>query len=117
MVRELCTTANRISDALGKVDWKAVGKVAVGGLEIAGLGVATVLTGGTAAVIAGAADGFMWGTIGGAISGGAGAATSSGSSLLNNPLIKNGADNLIDTAVGAVEDISHGRESFVNIIK
>lgn len=114
IVRELCTTANKITDTLGKVDWKTVGKIAVGGLVIAGLGIATVLTGGTAAVIAGAADGFMWGTIGGAITGGAGAATttvaSSGSSLLSNPLIKNGADNLIDTAVGAADDMAHDRD-------
>ena len=145
IVRELCTTANKITDTLGKVDWKTVGKIAVGGLVIAGLGMATVLTGGTAAVIAGAAlsgalvgggtgaviggissaasgegfikgaaDGFMWGTIGGAITGGAGAATttvaSSGSSLLSNPLIKNGADNLIDTAVGVADDMAHGRD-------
>ncbi|MCP1111570.1 hypothetical protein NK118_15095 [Lachnospiraceae bacterium PAL227] len=90
VVRELCTTANGISDALGKVDWKSVGKVAVGGLIIAGLGVAIVLTGGAGAATLTAAFG--------------------GSSLLSNLLVKNGVDNLIDTTVSAVNDVAHGRD-------
>ena len=53
--KEMCTTNNRISSLLGKVDWNAVKKVVAGGVILGGLATATVLTGGAAAVIAGGA--------------------------------------------------------------
>ena len=118
--KEMCTTNNRISSLLGKVDWSAVKKVVAGGVILGGLAAATVLTGGAAAVIAGsvlsgAADGFLWGTIGGAVSGGVGAATgslasSTASSALKNPLAKSAIENAADTAVGTVDDLAHGRD-------
>ena len=118
--KEMCTTNNRISSLLGKVDWSAVKKVVAGGVILGGLAAATVLTGGAAAVIAGsvlsgAADGFLWGTIGGAVSGGVGAATgslasSSVSSIMKNPLAKSALENAADTAVGTVDDLAHGRD-------
>ena len=116
----MCTTNNRISSLLGKVDWSAVKKVVAGEVILGGLAAATVLTGGAAAVIAGgalsgAADGFLWGTIGGAVSGGVGAATgslasSTASSALKNPLAKSAIENAADTAVGTVDDLAHGRD-------
>ncbi|MDL2251215.1 Rhs family protein, partial [Lachnospiraceae bacterium OttesenSCG-928-J05] len=95
VVRELCTTANRISDALGKVDWKSVGKVAVGGLIIAGLGVATVLTGGAAAAIAGAA------LTGALVGGGTGAVIGGISSAANGDgFLKGAADGFMWGTIG-----------------
>ena len=124
--KEMCTTNNRISSLLGKVDWSAVKKVVAGGVILGGLAAATVLTGGAAAVIAGsvlsgAADGFLWGTIGGAVSGGVGAATgslasSTASSALKNPLAKSAIENAADTAVGTVDDLAHGRDVSVGTV-
>ena len=124
--KEMCTTNNRISSLLGKVDWSAVKKVVAGGVILGGLAAATVLTGGAAAVIAGgalsgAADGFLWGTIGGAVSGGVGAATgslasSTASSALKNPLAKSAIENAADTAIGTVEDLAHGRDVSVGTV-
>ena len=151
--RELCTTTNRIKEEFGKIDW---GKVAVGGLVIAGLGVATVLTGGAAAGLTGAivsgafsgavvgagggaimggissklnggsfaegaSDGFMWGAIGGGLTGGAGGvisstASASASNAFNNPLVKNATENILDTAMGTVEDIAHGQDVSVSSV-
>ena len=124
--KEMCTTNNRISSLLGKVDWNAVKKVVAGGVILGGLATATVLTGGAAAVIAGsvlsgAADGFLWGTIGGAVSGGVGAATgslasSTASSALKNPLAKSAIENAADTAIGTVDDLAHGRDVSVGTV-
>ena len=124
--KEMCTTNNRISSLLGKVDWSAVKKVVAGGVILGGLAAATVLTGGVAAVIvggalSGAADGFLWGTIGGAVSGGVGAATgslvsSTASSALKNPLAKSAIENAADTAVGTIDDLAHGRDVTVKSI-
>ena len=124
--KEMCTTNNRISSLLGKVDWSAVKKVVAGGVILGGLAAATVLTGGAAAVIAGgalsgAADGFLWGTIGGAVSGGVGAATgslasSTASSALKNPLAKSAIENAADTAVGTIDDLAHGRDVSIGSI-
>ena len=41
-----------ISSAFGKVDWNVVKKVVAGGAILAGLGIATIVTGGAAGVIA-----------------------------------------------------------------
>ena len=86
--RELCTTANRIKEELGKVDW---GKVAVGGLVIAGLGVATILTGGAAAGVAGAiASSALSGAVIGA---GSGAVIGGISSVANGGSFAEGASD------------------------
>ena len=86
--RELCTTANRIKEELGKVDW---GKVAVGGLVIAGLGIATVLTGGAAAGVVGAiASGAFSGAVVGA---GSGAVIGGLSSVANGGSFAEGASD------------------------
>ena len=69
--KEMCTTNNRISSLLGKVDWNAVKKVVAGGVILGGLATATVLTGGAAAVIAGGAlSGALIGGGTGAVLGG-----------------------------------------------
>ena len=69
--RELCTTTNRISSAFGKVDWNVVKKVVAGGAILAGLGIATIVTGGAAGVIAaGAFSGALIGGGTGAVLGG-----------------------------------------------
>ena len=94
--RELCTTANRIKEELGKVDW---GKVAVGGLVIAGLGVATILTGGAAAGVAGAiASSALSGAVVGA---GSGAVIGGISSVANGGSFAEGAsDGFMWGAIG-----------------
>ena len=94
--RELCTTADRIKEELGKVDW---GKVAVGGLVIAGLGVATILTGGAAAGVAGAiASSALSGAVVGA---GSGAVIGGISSVANGGSFAEGAsDGFMWGAIG-----------------
>lgn len=73
----MCTTNNRISSLLGKVDWNAVKKVVAGGVILGGLAAATVLTGGAAAVIAGGAlSGALIGGGTGAVLGGISSAAS-----------------------------------------
>ena len=75
--KEMCTTNNRISSLLGKVDWSAVKKVVAGGVILGGLAAATVLTGGAAAVIAGGAlSGALIGGGTGAVLGGISSAAS-----------------------------------------
>jgi len=75
--KEMCTTNNRISALLGKVDWSAVKKVVAGGVILGGLAAATVLTGVAAAVIAGGAlSGALIGGGTGAVLGGISSAAS-----------------------------------------
>ena len=75
--KEMCTTNNRISSLLGKVDWSAVKKVVAGGVILGGLAAATVLTGGAAAVIVGGAlSGALIGGGTGAVLGGISSAAS-----------------------------------------
>ena len=75
--KEMCTTNNRISSLLGKVDWSAVKKVVAGGVILGGLAAATVLTGVAAAVIAGGAlSGALIGGGTGAVLGGISSAAS-----------------------------------------
>ena len=73
--RAACTSAEYIQEGLGKVDWasvgRTVGKAAAGVAIVAGLGVASVMTGGAAAVILGAAfTGAASGAAIGAVAGG-----------------------------------------------
>lgn len=77
--RELCTTAKKITDALGKVDWKSVGITVVATAAAVGVG---VLTGGVGLAAAGAL-GVAQGSLGaavvaGAVTGAIGGATYSG---------------------------------------
>ena len=59
--RELCTTTNRISTSLEKVDWDTVAKVGISVGIIGGLGLATILTGGSIIAV----SGLMGASIGG----------------------------------------------------
>lgn len=93
--REMCTTNNRISSLLGKVDWNSVKKVVAGGLIIGGLAAATVLTGGAAAVIAGGAlSGALIGGGTGAVLGGISSAAS------GEGFIKGAADGFLWGTIG-----------------
>ena len=93
--RELCTTTNRISSAFGKVDWNVVKKVVAGGAILAGLGIATIVTGGAAGVIAaGAFSGAL-------IGGGTGAVLGGLSSVANGDgFIQGAADGFLWGTIG-----------------
>lgn len=81
--KEMCTTNNRISSLLGKVDWSAVKKVVAGGVILGGLAAATVLTGVAAAVIAGGAlSGALIGGETGAVLGGISSAANDSNQLI-----------------------------------
>ena len=105
VVRQMCTTADRISDQLGKVDWKKVGIAVVATGAAIGVG---VLTGGVGIAAVGAL-GLTEGTLGAAIVGGAvtgaiGGATYSGvsSGLSGNSLKQVAKDTLTGGLTGAV---------------
>lgn len=93
--REMCTTTNRISSAFGKVDWNVVKKVVAGGAILAGLGIATIVTGGAAGVIAaGAFSGAL-------IGGGTGAVLGGLSSVANGDgFIQGAADGFLWGTIG-----------------
>ena len=98
--RELCTTANKITDALGKVDWKSVGIAVVATAAAVGVG---VLTGGVGLAAAGAL-GLAQGSLGaavvaGAVTGAIGGATYSGTeSILSGD---SAGEVITDTLTGA----------------
>ena len=98
--RELCTTANKITDALGKVDWKSVGITVVATAAAIGVG---VLTGGVGLAAAGAL-GLAQGSLGaavvaGAVTGAIGGATYSGTeSILSGD---SAGEVITDTLTGA----------------
>ena len=105
VIRQMCTTADRISDQLGKVDWKKVGIAVVATGAAIGVG---VLTGGVGIAAVGAL-GLTEGTLGAAIVGGAvtgaiGGATYSGvsSGLSGNSLKQVAKDTLTGGMIGAV---------------
>ncbi|WP_276571679.1 RHS repeat-associated core domain-containing protein, partial [Coprococcus comes] len=105
VVRQMCTTVDRISDQLGKVDWKKVGIAVVATGAAIGVG---VLTGGVGIAAVGAL-GLTEGTLGAAIVGGAvtgaiGGATYSGvsSGLSGNSLKQVAKDTLTGGLTGAV---------------
>ena len=105
VVRQMCTTADRISDQLGKVDWKKVGIAVVATGAAIGVG---VLTGGVGIAAVGAL-GLTEGTLGAAIVGGAvtgaiGGATYSGvsSGLSGNSLKQIAKDTITGGLTGAI---------------
>ena len=63
VVRHMCTTTNRITDKLGKVDWNAVKKVAIGITAVTVSGLVVAATGGLAAgaVTGGVMGGLSYG--------------------------------------------------------
>lgn len=100
--KAMCTTTNYVKEQLGKVDWESVGKVVAGGAIIVGLGVATVCTGGLVGAVA--AGAFAGATI----SGGVGYGLSTGVGMLNNPLVRETAESVAETAIGAMDTLAHG---------
>ena len=105
VVRHMCTTTNRITDKLGKVDWKKVGIAVVATGAAVGIG---ILTGGVGTLAIGAL-GLTEGTLGAAIVGGAvtgaiGGATYSGvsSGLSGNSLKQVAKDTLTGGLMGAL---------------
>ena len=93
--RELCTTTNRISTSLEKVDWDTVAKVGISVGIIGGLGLATILTGGSIMegknqqdmVKLGIAAGISQGVVGG------------GLSIVGNSAFGSNVDNTVSTKV------------------
>ena len=121
--REMCTTANKISDKLEKVDWKKV-SIAVATAVTVGVG---VLTGGAGFAVAGALE--LQGTLGGAIVAGAvtgaiGGSTFWGtSSILSvNDLEQIAKDTLVGGNVGmisggAMGGLAYGADKAVGTLK
>lgn len=122
--RELCTTVNRISDKLEKVDWKKVGIAVLATAATVGVG---VLTGGAGLAAAGALG--LQGTFGGAIVAGAvtgaiGGATYGGTSsiLSGNDLKQVAKDTLVGGATGsltggAMGGLAYGADKAVGALK
>ena len=125
VVRQMCTTADRISDQLGKVDWKKVGIAVVATGAAIGVG---VLTGGVGIAAVGAL-GLTEGTLGAAIVGGAvtgaiGGATYSGvsSGLSGNSLKQVAKDTLTGgltgaVAGGAIGGLAYGADKAIGAVK
>ena len=125
VVRQMCTTADRISDQLGKVDWKKVGIAVVATGAAIGVG---VLTGGVGIAAVGAL-GLTEGTLGAAIVGGAvtgaiGGATYSGvsSGLSGNSLKQVAKDTLTGGMIGAVAGgamggLAYGADKAIGAVK
>ena len=114
--RELCTTTNRISTSLEKVDWDTVAKVGISVGIIGGLGLATILTGGSiiavsglmGASIGGISGGIQTSLMGGKFVDGAtsgvinGAVTSIGVSLGVPPVFANATGGAIGSVSGSI---------------
>ncbi|MCB7113601.1 hypothetical protein LIZ37_04685 [Mediterraneibacter faecis] len=125
VVRQMCTTADRISDQLGKVDWKKVGIAVVATGAAIGVG---VLTGGVGIAAVGAL-GLTEGTLGAAIVGGAvtgaiGGATYSGvsSGLSGNSLKQVAKDTLTGGLMGALTGgamggLAYGADKAIGTVK
>ena len=125
VVRQMCTTADRISDQLGKVDWKKVGIAVVATGAAIGVG---VLTGGVGIAAVGAL-GLTEGTLGAAIVGGVvtgaiGGATYSGvgSGLSGNSLKQVAKDTLTGGLTGAVAGgamggLAYGADKAIGAVK
>ena len=125
VIRQMCTTADRISNQLGKVDWKKVGIAVVATGAAIGVG---VLTGGVGIAAVGAL-GLTEGTLGAAIVGGAvtgaiGGATYSGvsSGLSGNSLKQVAKDTLTGGLTGAVAGgamggLAYGADKAIGAVK
>ena len=125
VVRHMCTTTNRITDKLGKVDWKKVGIAVVATGAAVGIG---ILTGGVGTLAIGAL-GLTEGTLGAAIVGGAvtgaiGGATYSGvsSGLSGNSLKQVAKDTLTGGLMGALTGgamggLAYGADKAIGTVK
>ena len=125
VIRQMCTTADSISNQLGKVDWKKVGIAVVATGAAIGVG---VLTGGVGIAAVGAL-GLTEGTLGAAIVGGAvtgaiGGATYSGvsSGLSGNSLKQVAKDTLTGGLTGAVAGgamggLAYGADKAIGAVK
>ena len=125
---ELCTTSNRISTSLGKVDWNTVMKVGISGLIVGGLCLATILTGGSIMAVSGLVGASIGGISGGIqtrLMGGKfidgvtsgiinGAATSLGMSFGINPVASNMVGGILGGASQAIMEGENKQDIIVS---
>ena len=128
VVRHMCTTTNRITDKLGKVDWNAVKKVAIGITAVTVSGLVVAATGGLAAgaVLAAlpAMGGLGTAMVSGAVIGAIGGASYSevNSGLSGNSLKQVAKDTLVGGIAGAVTGgvmggLSYGAGKLLNVVR
>ena len=128
VVRHMCTTTNRITDKLGKVDWNAVKKVAIGITAVTVSGLVVAATGGLAAgaVLAAlpAMGGLGTAMVSGAVIGAIGGASYSAvnSDLSGNSLKQVAKDTLVGGIAGAVTGgvmggLSYGAGKLLNVVR
>ena len=128
VVRQMCTTADRISDQLGKVDWNAVKKVAIGITAVTVSGLVVAATGGLAAgavlaalpAMGGLGTAMVSGAVIGAIGGASYSAVNSG--LSGNSLKQVAKDTLVGGIAGAVTGgvmggLSYGAGKLLNVVR
>ena len=128
VVRHMCTTTNRITDKLGKVDWNAVKKVAIGITAVTVSGLVVVATGGLAAgavlaalpAMGGLGTAMVSGAVIGAIGGASYSAVNSG--LSGNSLKQVAKDTLVGGIAGAVTGgvmggLSYGAGKLLNVVR
>ena len=128
VVRHMCTTTNRITDKLGKVDWNAVKKVAIGITAVTVSGFVVAATGGLAAgavlaalpAMGGLGTAMVSGAVIGAIGGASYSAVNSG--LSGNSLKQVAKDTLVGGIAGAVTGgvmggLSYGAGKLLNVVR
>ena len=128
VVRHMCTTTNRITDKLGKVDWNAVKKVAIGITAVTVSGLVVAATGGLAAgavlaalpAMGGLGTAMVSGAVIGAIGGASYSAVNSG--LSGNSLKQVAKDTLVGGIAGAVTGgvmggLSYGVGKLLNVVR
>ena len=128
VVRHMCTTTNRITDKLGKVDWNAVKKVAIGITAVTVSGLVVAATGGLAAgavlaalpAMGGLGTAMVSGAVIGAIGGASYSAVNSG--LSGNSLKQVAKDTLVGGIAGAVTGgvmggHSYGAGKLLNVVR
>ena len=128
VVRHMCTTTNRITDKLGKVDWNAVKKVAIGINAVTVSGLVVAATGGLAAgavlaalpAMGGLGTAMVSGAVIGAIGGASYSAVNSG--LSGNSLKQVAKDTLVGGIAGAVTGgvmggLSYGAGKLLNVVR
>ena len=128
VVRQMCTTADRISNQLGKVDWNAVKKVAIGITAVTVSGLVVAATGGLAAgavlaalpAMGGLGTAMVSGAVIGAIGGASYSAVNSG--LSGNSLKQVAKDTLAGGIAGAVTGgvmggLSYGAGKLLNVVR
>ena len=128
VVRHMCTTTNRITDKLGKVDWNAVKKVAIGITAVTVSGLVVAATGGLAAgavlaalpAMGGLGTAMVSGAVIGAIGGASYSAVNSG--LSGNSLKQVAKDTLVGGIAGAVTGgvmggLGYGAGKLLNVVR